>query len=131
MFSSRVVLTHHLVRHASATLFCVFEGKTYAMDCLYMTDTSVGCEKFFATPADLFRHHKNGRHRTEQLKPLAAPYKPEVLPAIPPLPADMPSYMQVPCPVSRHPVSKVVHQWLSAKVSCIAFPSTINSDTRV
>ncbi|KZT70327.1 hypothetical protein DAEQUDRAFT_725610 [Daedalea quercina L-15889] len=99
-FSSKIVLTHHLARHASTPMLCSFEG----------------CERSFASAKDLYKHHITGRHREGRPKAPATPLAPDALPMLPPLPATMPAYMHIPRPVTRHRISRVVHQWLSAKV---------------
>ncbi|KAH9927304.1 uncharacterized protein B0H18DRAFT_1104153 [Fomitopsis serialis] len=99
-FGSKTVLANHLTWHASKSVICVFEG----------------CEKSFATQQELLRHHRSGRHRAERMKPPATPFTPDTLAPLPPLPELVLTHMLIPRRVTRHPISKVVHNWLSAKV---------------
>lgn len=78
---------------------------------------NVDCERAFASSKELLHHHSSYRHRGQPLKRTPDPFEPVNTEPLPPLPLTLPSYMIIPRRIAQHPISKVVHNWLGAKVS--------------
>ncbi|KAI0920777.1 hypothetical protein AcV5_001432 [Taiwanofungus camphoratus] len=99
-FSKKSWLSNHLTRHASHPISCAYQN----------------CERAFASSKELLHHHSSYRHRGQPLKRTPDPFEPVNTEPLPPLPLTLPSYMIIPRRIAQHPISKVVHNWLGAKV---------------
>ncbi|GBE80108.1 hypothetical protein SCP_0213110 [Sparassis crispa] len=98
-FTSKTAFLHHISRHASTSLFCAYEG----------------CNRSFTTPRELFGHHNGHMHRWQNIRATPMPFQ-HVDVNLPPLPETLPAYMSLPRRVTRHPISKELHNWLGPRV---------------
>ncbi|OBZ70218.1 hypothetical protein A0H81_09782 [Grifola frondosa] len=99
-FSDKPKLIHHLIRHATGSLFCAYEG----------------CDEAFSSPRELLDHHKSNKHSRDTLRKTSVPFCPVENKPVPPLPGVIPLYLASGGQVSKHPISREQHQWLGARV---------------
>lgn len=109
-------LLHHLGRHASQAMYCAYEGMYTYAHLSTPAHPREGCERSFSTAKELLHHHNSLRHQGQPLKRPWVPSTPPQTDPLPLLPPMLPGYMTIPRRITRHPISKQVHQWLGARV---------------